>query len=374
MIISTFIAVQAVVCLLAMASPAMGAPLTACSMLSIRNNKHSCQQMRRNELVTAKMVDSEIDVVAEDNKPTLYQTLAPVLCAAFTAAAVLYPLDLIRALKMANAANQKPSGVLLQNFVKIHGLQGFFTQGLAPELGRSTWIRLIKFGLFPFVHRAVSGVSEAQGSAGTRVVAAILTSVPEAISIMPLEISKIVLQLDKTNAYRNNMFRAMSAVHKKTGLMGLYTTGYWGVQYRQAAWSAAYFASISSFKKLTDYAIEMIGEGYFEAAHPDRSAAVSTAMSGFLAGVFGAAINTPGDTVRSTIQKRLLGATVGKTTTLIGVGKEIYLTKGVLGLYSGFTYKALHLGGAGALMALLIPFYRKLLVPPKESEADSATN
>ena len=122
---------------------------------------------------------------------------------------------------MANAANQKKTAVLLQNFAKIHGVQGFFTQGLAPELARSTWMRFIKFGkpilrratspsahsrtiyltlslshalrptpfwfstslspsishpgLFPIVHKAISGTSEAQGTALTRVVAAAIT-------------------------------------------------------------------------------------------------------------------------------------------------------------------------------------------------------
>ena len=34
-------------------------------------------------------------------------------------------------------------------------------------------------------------------------------------------------------------------------------------------------------------------------------------LSGFCAGVFGAAINTPGDTVRTVVQKRVLGGLPG---------------------------------------------------------------
>jgi len=39
------------------------------------------------------------------------------------------------------------------------------------------------------------------------------------------------------------------------------------------------------------------------------------------------------------------------------VGRDIYSTRGLEGLYAGFQSKALHLGGGGALMAFLIPFW-----------------
>ena len=97
----------------------------------------------------------------------------------------MYPLDLVRALQMANAGTKTSALELLSNFRKVHGVQGFFTQGLAPELARSTWMRTIKFGLFPIVHLGITGgIPEARGSGLTKALAAILTSIPEAISIM----------------------------------------------------------------------------------------------------------------------------------------------------------------------------------------------
>ena len=105
--------------------------------------------------------------------------------------------------------------------------------------------------------------------------------------------SKITLQLDSVNAYKNNMFNAMASVYKERGLQG-FNVGYLGkdffsrmnmfiyisrilkfscymhrssvllaivkicvyvcmcgmvgVQYRQAAWSAGYFASLPFFE------------------------------------------------------------------------------------------------------------------------------
>lgn len=86
---------------------------------------------------------------------------------------------------------------------------------------------------------------------------------------------------------------------------------------------------------------------------------VSQLLSGFLAGVFGTALNTPGDTVRSLIQKRVFSGLPGDVT-LLGVIKEIYTARGVQGLYAGFKFKAIHLGTGGALMALLLPFFTTL--------------
>ena len=44
---------------------------------------------------------------------------------------------------------------------------------------------------------------------------------------MPLEISKIALQLDSAKTLQNNMFKAMAAVYKERGWQG-FTVGYLG--------------------------------------------------------------------------------------------------------------------------------------------------
>jgi len=270
---------------------------------------------------------------------------------------------------MANAGAKMSTAELLSNFRKAHGYTGFFTQGLVPELARSTWMRFIKFSLFPVVHVALTGLPESKGSGLSKAVVAIISSIPEAISIMPLEISKIALQLDAANAYKNNMFKAMAAVFKDQGLAG-FKMGYVGVQYRQAAWSAGYFASLSFFEQLVSKLSQIVGMGYFEATYPDTTKTVSTLLAGFLAGVFGASINTPGDTIRTVIQKRGLATALGATgaagsTRFLQVGREIYAAKGLAGLYAGFGFKAFHLGGGGALMAFFIPFFKNLLMGDK---------
>jgi Mitochondrial carrier protein len=89
------------------------------------------------------------------------------IASSFVVAALMYPVDLVRALQMANAGSSLTTGQLLSNFKAAHGLKGFFTQGLAPELFRSTWMRFVKFGLFPVAHLAITnGIPEAKGTQG----------------------------------------------------------------------------------------------------------------------------------------------------------------------------------------------------------------
>ncbi len=307
--------------------------------------------------------DSAVVVAADvsnkkDFKSTL-RSMLPILCSAFTAAAIMYPLDLVRALQMANAGSGLTTGELLANFQKSHGWQGFFTQGLVPELARSTWMRFIKFALFPIVHLSLHGIPENKGNEFTKAVAAIISSVPEALSIMPLEVAKIALQLDTGNQFRNNMFTAMGSVVKNEGLGGL-LVGYIGVQYRQAAWSAGYFASIKFFEKHVD---NFFTTTKFKERYPKASKTLAQLLSGFLAGVFGACLNTPGDTIRSTLQKRVFQGQRG--LSFFGVGNEIIQSKGVGALYAGFKFKAFHLGGGGALMAFLIPFFANIFAEKK---------
>jgi len=53
-------------------------------------------------------------------------------------------------------------------------------------------------------------------------------------------------------------------------------------------------------------------------------------------------------------------------TEFFKVGAEIVSTKGAAGLYYGFGFKAIHLGGSGALLAWLMPLFKQLMSVSKE--------
>lgn len=299
------------------------------------------------------------DVAKISNTRRIIKTLGPVLASSFCAAALMYPADLVRALQMANAGSglNLSTKQLLVNFKNAHGYKGFFTQGLVPEVIKATWARFVKFSLYPIIHIAITnGVSEDKGNSVTKALAGILASIPEVWTILPLEIAKISLQLDTTNKFNNNMFASMKSVYLERGIQG-FGIGYVGIQLRQSLWTAGYFASLSFFINNVEHIMKFTG-----LEKMPSSKAVCQLISGFLAGVFGASLNTPCDTIRSNVQKRIFTG-VGRSATgdnFLSVGREIYKNKGTSGLYAGFQAKAIHLGGGGALMSYLIPFFKNI--------------
>jgi hypothetical protein len=92
---------------------------------------------------------------------SVWKTLPPIVAAAGATAAAMYPVDVVRTLKMASASviifvwkkynglaykltiplkgQSLPTAALVSNFVKVHGVKGLFKQGVAPELVRSQY-------------------------------------------------------------------------------------------------------------------------------------------------------------------------------------------------------------------------------------------
>lgn len=275
-------------------------------------------------------------------------------------AVAMYPVDLVRALKMSSAAEGGSIPTLLKNFYAQHGAKGFVSQGVGPEMARATYMRVLKFFLFPIMHRNLFGTDVAQGNPGTKAVAAALASLPEGLTIAPLETAKIGLQLDKSNKFGNSASNVMKHVMETRGWTGLWS-GYFGVQYRQTSWTVAYFATLSSFQNMSKSIV------------PEEYKKVQQLSGGFMAGMFGAVFNTPGDVIRSTIQKRMLneanpgkqtftpGLLVSGVTEFFATGRAIAAAQGPGALYSGFPVKAMHLGGSGALLATLIPLFKNIM-------------
>lgn len=287
------------------------------------------------------------------------ETLAPISAACAITAVAMYPVDVARALKMASAG--AGPGYSMRDFIKTHGIKGAMSQGVLPEVIRATWMRVLKFFFFPITHEAMWNKPTSKGSPLEKGLAGAVAVIPEVFTITTLELAKIGLQTDKTNAYKNSISRLTSSVHAKYGFNGV-MAGWQGVQMRQSMWTGVYFATLDSFKRLCSVPLN--------GAKPTPTEAnLINFGAGFLAGVAGAICNTPIDVVRTNIQKELLSGNLraspasyawnpAMVTTL---GREIVMAKGWSALYSGFTMKALHMGGSGAFVALLIPVLAKLM-------------
>jgi solute carrier family 25 2-oxodicarboxylate transporter 21 len=297
-------------------------------------------------------------------------TLPPIIGASFTCAATMYPVDVLKALRM-GATGGEPMGVLISQFHARYGTIGFFNQGVAPEVLRSGLMRVLKFFFFPMTHELMWGKPVSQGTPLEKAAAGALCTLPESLTIMPLELAKVGLQLDKTNRYKSSSAAVLAEMRSVHGLRGWWV-GWVGVQWRQSSWTATYFATLSGFEDLTRRAL---GE--------ERAGSMPQLVqlvSGFAAGFLGACFNVPGDLIRTDVQRRaLLGVAAAAEKPppplqlpFIAVGEvvstasSIVSRAGVSGLWTGLTWKALHLGGSGALMAALLPFFRDLMAVSRE--------
>jgi hypothetical protein len=77
------------------------------------------------------------------------ETLLPLSAAAVSTAGLMYPVDVMRALKMASAGSNEAFSI--GDFYKKYGIKGMLGQGLLPELLKSSSMRVSKFFFFPIV-------------------------------------------------------------------------------------------------------------------------------------------------------------------------------------------------------------------------------
>ena len=226
-----------------------------------------------------------------------WATLPPITAGAASVAFIMYPADVMRALKMASAGGGESNAVvLLKNFIQAHGIKGLASQGVVPELVQRTWSRVSKFFLFPVLHRMIWSKEPSQGNPFTKGLAAMAATAPEMWTCTPFETAKVALQLDSKNRFNNSATNVMKWIMKEQGWKGLYC-GYAGLQYRQAMWTSIYFASVDDITKQTKSGMSSV---FGESTTVSR---VSAVLGGFIAGTVGAAVNTPGDVVRTNVQK-----------------------------------------------------------------------
>lgn len=112
------------------------------------------------------------------NKPVIF----PALAASFCTAAILYPLELLNALKMANVgsnADTLSTWGLIGHVRELHGVMGFFLQGVVPHIIRSTLMNFISFPLFAFVHQLLFRQPADNGNGITRAIVGSIVTIPE---------------------------------------------------------------------------------------------------------------------------------------------------------------------------------------------------
>ena len=188
---------------------------------------------------------------AASSSNSAFTTLAPISAGCAVSAGCMYPVDIVRALRMASASEAAAlsTAQLLRNFVHAHGLLGLMSQGVLPEISRATAMRVIQFFSYPLMHEMLFARRPSEGSPATKCVAGMAASLPSSVAIVPLENAKIALQLDQTGRFRNSMGAAMQHLWRRgffapyAGLQGTFT--------RSAVSFGPYIATLPYFQSIT---------------------------------------------------------------------------------------------------------------------------
>jgi len=291
---------------------------------------------------------------AGKRKANSFDTLPPICGGALVTSIVMYPADVVRAICMSNPGTG--AGAALKGFLEAHGVMGFVKQGLVAEVTRASMSRAIKFFMQPIVHRGLYGKPETQGTPVSKGLAGAIGTVPEVIAISPLENIKLAAQLDKEGKFKGSADIAKHIL-KTRGFGGL-MIGYAGMQVRQCLWTGGFFLTLDVYKS--------------GVASVVSNKLAQDVLSGFAAGATGTALNCWTDVCRSVVQKKALAETFDPAIPrpsmmeplnpgpFFGTASEIMAARGLTGLYSGVGPKMVHLGGSGAILAVLMPRFKTM--------------
>jgi len=291
---------------------------------------------------------------AGKRKATSVDTLPPICGGALVTSVVMYPVDVVRAICMSNPGTG--AGAALKGFLDAHGVMGFVKQGLMAEVTRASISRAIKFFMQPIVHRNLYGKPETQGTPVSKGLSGALGTVPEVFAISPLENIKLAAQLDKEGKFKGSADIAKHIL-KTRGFNGL-MIGYAGMQVRQFLWTGGFFLTLDLYKSAV--------------ANIVSNKLAQDVLSGFAAGATGTALNCWTDVCRSIVQKKALADTFDPAIPrpglmapynpgpFFGEAATLAQTRGLAGLYAGVGPKMIHLGGSGAILAVLMPRFKAM--------------
>lgn len=109
----------------------------------------------------------------------------------------------------------------------------------------------------------------------------------------------------------------------------------------------------------SDIVVKMSGTG--------ESTSGTRLVSGLVAGAFGACFSSVGDVIRTNIQREFLNSNEPKPSAKMGpvaalnMAAQVIKNQGARGLWFGLSPKLVHLGGSGALLAMLVPHFKRIL-------------
>merc|ERR1711879_930498 len=202
----------------------------------------------------------------------------------------------------------------------------------------------------------IYGIPETKGTPVSKGLSGAIGTFPEVLAISPLENIKLAAQLDKEGKFAGSADIAKH-IMKTRGFGGL-MIGYAGMQVRQCLWTGGFFLTLDVYKGAVSNVVS--------------NKLAQDVLSGFCAGATGTALNCWTDVCRSVVQKKALAATFDPAIprpsaieaylpgSFIKETMTIASERGITGLYSGVGPKMVHLGGSGAILAVLMPRFKTM--------------
>ena len=212
-------------------------------------------------------------------------------------------------------------------------------RGLLPELCGMFPTRSCMYASNEMAKRILMKQSDSNSEetvviAGT---AGFMSGIAEAIVANPFQIIKVRLQSKEHLGRYNNSFDCVQTVLRQEGLSA-FTIGMQATILRNSIWNGVYFATMFTIK----------GQQFVSVDESSKlQSTIYSLLTGFIGGVTATAFNAPFDVLKSRIQGQC-PQNVQYTSTfdaLVKIGKA----EGVLGLYKGFTPKAMRMGIGGAV-------------------------
>lgn len=247
---------------------------------------------------------------------------------------VMYPLDVVKTRQQLDSTNMYNGTVnCLKKIVKEEGFSRLYKGISAPILmeapkratkfaANDEWGKFFKgvFGV-PIMNQPLAILTGATAGA------------TESFIVVPFELVKIQLQ-DRTSKF-NGMGEVLKHIVKTNGVLGLYK-GLESTLWRHIMWNGGYFGLIFQVRSL------------MPKPKSSKEKTMIDLTCGTVGGVFGTAMNTPFDVVKSRIQA---GSSkyIWTFPSLFTVAKE----EGFRALYKGFVPKVLRLGPGGGILLVV---------------------
>lgn len=293
-------------------------------------------------------------MVTDVRKATKTDHFPPVAVGAITTSTIMYPVDVLRGICMANPGTG--TFAAYRSFLNAHGYIGFLKQGLVAEITIKSLARTGAFWLQPIFHEVLFRKPERHGTPLTKGVSGMAGTFPPMVLIAVFENFKLAAQLDREKKFKGSYDVARHLV-KTRGVFGGFYIGYVGMQLRNCLGYAGFFLSVDVFKCIikNDHIPEMLCDG----------------ISGFFAGCVGAVLNCWADVGRSVVQKRAVAETFDLTiprpsafnnlnpVPFFAEVANIFSSMGIRGLYSGILPKMIHMSGSFTLMAIVMPRFKR---------------